>query len=92
MDSFHNTELETLLRRLGRKTLLICGVSTNLCVEATVISAVERDFNVIVLKDCTASGNQRDAGFSNEGDFSIDSKCGNVRRAGHIIETFRIRL
>lgn len=58
MDSFYNTELETLLRRLGRKTLIICGVVTNLCVEATVRGAVERDFNVIVLKDCTASENK----------------------------------
>lgn len=58
VDAFYNTELETLLRSLGRKTLIVCGVVTNFCVEGTVRGAVDRDFNVIVLKDCTASENK----------------------------------
>jgi len=55
MNAFYNTELETLLRGLGRRTLIICGVITNFCVEATVRGAVDRDFDTIVLSDCTAS-------------------------------------
>jgi ureidoacrylate peracid hydrolase len=53
--AFYNTELETLLRSMDKRTLLICGVVTNMCIEATVWSAVDRDFNVIILSDCTAS-------------------------------------
>ena len=55
MGAFYNTDLETLLRGLGRRTLIICGVVTNFCVEATVRGAVDRDFDAIVLEDCTAS-------------------------------------
>ncbi len=55
MNAFYNTDLETLLRGLWRTTLIICGVVTNFCVEATVRSAVDRDFDAIVLSDCTAS-------------------------------------
>ena len=55
MNAFYNTDLETLLRGLWRSTLLICGVITNFCVEATVRGAVDRDFDAIVLEDCTAS-------------------------------------
>jgi nicotinamidase-related amidase len=58
IDAFYNTELETLLRGLGRKTLIICGVVTNLCVEGAVRGAVDRDFNIIVLNDCTAIANK----------------------------------
>jgi nicotinamidase-related amidase len=53
--AFYNTKLETLLRSMDKRTLLICGVITNVCIEATLWSAVDRDFNVIILSDCTAS-------------------------------------
>ncbi len=58
MGAFYNTDLETLLRGLGRRTLIICGVVTNFCVEATVRGAVDRDLDCIVLSDCTASENR----------------------------------
>jgi ureidoacrylate peracid hydrolase len=58
LDAFYNTELETLLRGLDRRTLIICGIVTNFCVEGTVRGAADRDFNVIVLSDCTASENK----------------------------------
>ena len=58
MNAFYNTELETLLRGLGRRTLIICGIITNFCLEATVRGAVDRDFDAIVLEDCTASENK----------------------------------
>lgn len=53
--SFYSTDLEVLLKGLGRSTLIVCGVVTNFCVETTVRDAADRDFKVIVLKDCIAS-------------------------------------
>ncbi len=58
MNAFYNTDLETLLRGLGRRTLIICGIITNFCLESTVRGAIDRDFDVIVLSDCTASENR----------------------------------
>ncbi len=52
--SFYGTELDTLLRGLGTTTLIICGVSAHACVNATIVDAVDRDYNVIALKDCIA--------------------------------------
>lgn len=52
--SFYDTELPTLLRGLGATTLLVCGVSATHCVMATVVSAVDRDYNVIALTDAIA--------------------------------------
>lgn len=52
---FYNTSLESLLRCLKIDTLIMVGVATNVCVEATVRDAFYRDFRVIVPKDATSS-------------------------------------
>ena len=52
--AFYGTDLELLLRRVNIDTLLLAGVVTGGCVESTARSAVERDFNVIFVKDCCA--------------------------------------
>lgn len=51
---FFNTNLEFLLRRLDIDTLLVCGVSTCICVETTVRDAYMRDYDVILMEDCTS--------------------------------------
>lgn len=48
------TDLDPVLRKLGVGRLLVGGVVTNVCVESTVRSAEQRDFEVIVAEDCTA--------------------------------------
>jgi ureidoacrylate peracid hydrolase len=53
-DAFLYTELELILRALGVGRLLVCGVATNVCVESTVRSAEQRDFEVTVASDCTS--------------------------------------
>ncbi|MGP4016954.1 cysteine hydrolase family protein [Saccharopolyspora sp. 5N708] len=54
-DAFLYTDLEVVLRALGVRRLLVCGVVTSICVESTVRSAQQRDFEVIVASDCTAA-------------------------------------
>jgi nicotinamidase-related amidase len=48
------TDLDLVLRTLGVGRLLVCGVATNVCVESTVRSAEQRDFEVTVASDCTS--------------------------------------
>ena len=36
-------------------TLIVCGVTTEICVHSTVREACDRGIKCIVLKDCTAS-------------------------------------
>ena len=56
--AFHNTSLEPLLRGLAVETVVLAGVITNMCVEATARDAFHRDFRAIVLRDCVSGFNQ----------------------------------
>lgn len=51
---FYLTDLEVLLRGLGKNTLIFAGVDTNVCVYSTALEAQFRGFRVIALSDCTA--------------------------------------
>jgi ureidoacrylate peracid hydrolase len=52
--AFFETDLDNLLRSLGVRTLLVTGCTTSICVESTVRDAMFRDYNCVVLDDCTA--------------------------------------
>ena len=53
--SFYQTDLELVLRNANIDTLIVCGVTTEVCVHSTVRDANDRGFKCIVLRDCTAS-------------------------------------
>jgi nicotinamidase-related amidase len=55
LDCFFGTDLETLLRTLGVKTVVLTGINTNTCVLNTAFSAFNRDFQVVVASDGVAS-------------------------------------
>jgi ureidoacrylate peracid hydrolase len=52
---FYGTQLENLLRALGRDTIAIAGVATNVCCDSTARDGAMRDFKVLFLSDCNAS-------------------------------------
>lgn len=54
-DAFHGTNLELTLRCLGIEQIVMVGIATNVCVEATVRGAFSRDFRVLLPVDATAS-------------------------------------
>jgi ureidoacrylate peracid hydrolase len=51
---FFDTTLHTKLRMLGMQMLIICGVTTNYCVESTIRDAYFRDYDLLVMEDCVA--------------------------------------
>jgi biuret amidohydrolase len=53
--SFHATDLQQILLDRGIKTLVVCGVTLEVCVHTTVREANDRGFECIVLSDCVAS-------------------------------------
>ncbi|MGI0090720.1 MAG: cysteine hydrolase family protein [Nitrososphaerales archaeon] len=55
--AFYGTDLEVALRARGIKSLIMTGVSTNVCVESTARDAFFRDFYVVFTSDCTATNN-----------------------------------
>ncbi len=55
MSAFFGTELDLQLRRRGCDTVVICGVATNLGVEATARAAFDFNYNVVLASDACGS-------------------------------------
>ena len=54
--AFHRTDLEALLHRHAIRTLILCGVTTEVCVHSTLREAVDRGFACITAGDACAAG------------------------------------
>lgn len=52
---FYQTDLDIMLRNRGIEHLLVCGVTTEVCVHTTVREANDRGFRCVVLGDACAS-------------------------------------
>ncbi len=50
---FYQTELDSILKRLGVKYLVFTGCTTSVCVESTIRDAMFRDYMPVLLADCT---------------------------------------
>jgi nicotinamidase-related amidase len=53
--SFHATDLHQILLDRRIKTLVVCGVTLEVCVHTTVREANDRGYECVVLSDCVAS-------------------------------------
>lgn len=53
--AFHATDLEQILRVRGVRRLILCGVTTDVCVHSTLRSAIDLGFDCLVLEDCCAA-------------------------------------
>ena len=53
VSAFYNTGMETTLRSLDIRTVVVCGVTTSMCVESTVRDAGQRDYRTFVVADAT---------------------------------------
>jgi len=85
-DAFYQTPLELFLRRLGVDTLIIAGVITSGCVEATARGARDRDFNVIIVADCCADINKEAHELSLK---LVFPSIGRVRSSEQVIRAMR---
>jgi nicotinamidase-related amidase len=53
--AFYATDLDTILKNRGVRQLVVCGVTTEVCVQTTVREANDRGYDCLVLEDCVAS-------------------------------------
>jgi nicotinamidase-related amidase len=53
--AFYATDLDTILRHRGITQLVVCGVTTEVCINTSVREANDRGFDCLVLEDCVGS-------------------------------------
>src|SRR3954452_18340742 len=53
--AFYATEFGDVLQKYGIENLLVCGVTTEVCVNTTVREGNDRGYRCVVLSDCCAS-------------------------------------
>lgn len=66
---FYMTELEMVLRVLGRQSVLVTGVASNVCVESTAREAFMRDYHVVLVEDCAGAATKEEH----------EAACANIR-------------
>lgn len=48
------------IRKLGKKSIIICGIEAHICVMQTVIDLLEDGYEVIIIEDCISSRKSND--------------------------------
>lgn len=51
---FYGTDLDTVLRGRGVRSLIVTGWTTSVCVESTIRDAFFRDYRCVLVEDCAA--------------------------------------
>lgn len=84
--AFINTRLDTVLRTLKIDTLVMTGVSTNVCVESTARHGFMLDYNIAIVKDACAATSQAAHDMTLE---NIDGYFGSVVSVNELIEVWK---
>lgn len=87
--AFAHTELELMLRIRGVRNLLICGVTTDVCVSSTMREANDRGFDCLLVENATAAGEEegwRGAVESVKGEGGIFGTVGRVNDVVRAVE------
>ena len=53
--AFHATDLDAILKNRGISQLVVCGVTTEVCVNTSVREANDRGYDCLVVSDCVGS-------------------------------------
>lgn len=86
--AFYQTDLELLLKNLGVDTVAIAGVATEICCLCSAFEAMNRDFKVISVKDCTAGFNEENEDFAF---WIVDTHLGWVMNSSEFVNLMKDR-
>jgi ureidoacrylate peracid hydrolase len=74
LDGFASTNLDFVLRSRGITNVVLGGFLTNCCVESTMRTGYEKGYNVITLKDCTATLSEEEQRMAVEKNYPMFSR------------------
>ncbi|WP_123043255.1 cysteine hydrolase family protein [Cohnella candidum] len=83
--AFVNTRLDSVLRTLKVETLIMTGVSTNVCVESTARQGYMLDYNIVLASDACAAFSQKAHEMTLE---NIDGYFGSVVKVEQILNVW----
>ena len=66
---FFETDLHSLLQSLDVKNLVVVGFDANICLRTTVTDAMYRGYRIVLLRDCTTTGefpDTKEGGYANK--------------------------
>jgi ureidoacrylate peracid hydrolase len=84
--AFHGTDLDLRLRSLGKQSVVLTGVNTNVCVEATARDACALDYWPIVVSDATGAYTPEE---HRSGLHNVDTYFGVVVGAAEVLGAWR---
>ncbi|WP_019177928.1 isochorismatase family protein [Methanomassiliicoccus luminyensis] len=85
--AFYGTDLDLRLRRLGVRTIIMCGIATNFGVEGTARAAYELGYDQIFAEDAMTSASKEFHDMSVE---LILKRLGKVRSTQEILAALRL--
>ena len=74
LDAFASTNLDFILRSHGITTIALGGFLTNCCVESTMRTGYEKGYQVVTLKDCTATLSEEEQRLAVEKNYPMFSR------------------
>lgn len=84
--AFYGTPLESILTSLDIRSLVICGVTTNVCVETTARDAGQRDYRTFIVGDATGEivPERREWALA-----TLDTRFGRVVRTDDVAQVWK---
>lgn len=93
MDSFYRTELDAVLKRLGVKTLILCGMQTEYCVDTACRRAYTMGYDAFLVSDGHASrdnGHLTGAQIVAHHNMILKSEFLQVKSTGELLEAMGV--
>jgi nicotinamidase-related amidase len=87
--AFFGTELDALLRERGIETVVILGLTTNVCVQSTVRDAWQHGYDTITLSDCCS---EMEDGAHEASLFYNARNFGRVYRSTEVMAAWRAKV
>ena len=76
--AFKTEEFKNAVEGSGKRTIILTGIETHICVEQTALDLLEAGYNVVLLADCVESRNHRNTKIS----------VNRMRDAGAVISNY----